>query len=402
MKKIMQNPNALILSFFHCFILSSLLTGCIEPPLRLPEQDPTIITEIEVSTSFIEEAWTLDVDWRRHWYYGWDEIDSMRWGSIAYPVPSSYEVRRFYLGSQPVGPHTDVDAFTVYENRFRRSYQYGYYDLLLWSNIDSKDGTQVLKINEQDVDAVQATTTVTRGMTRLKTDANSSSGSSSIVGLYNQPEIFYSGTSRGVYISGNTEDYDYFDSELGCWVKHINCKLYPVVYLYLVQVIFVNNDGRVVGASGNAALSAFASSTNVNTCHTNDDPAMVFFNTRYKENQYYGVQTADIIGGKFTTFGLCDMSSYAEVPDHQYIGSRMDLPNYLMVDVLFRNGVEKTMQYEVTEQCRKQAHGGIITVVVDCGDLEIPDPPHEEGTGSLFVPTVEDYDEVVFEIPLGS
>ena len=47
-----------------------------------------------------------------------------------------------------------------------------------------------------------------------------------------------------------------------------------------------------------------------------------------------------------------------------------------------------------------QAHGGIITVVIDCRDLDIPDTPGEGGSGSLFVPTVEDYDEIVYDIPM--
>lgn len=378
------------------FGLSSLLTSCIEPPLKLPAQE--VAVELQTNVVNMDIVWNTDANWRERWYYGWDETDTQMWGPLAYPEPSSYEVRRYYLGKAMGASHQNVDAFTINTNRFRRSYFFGYYDMLLWSNIESKDGTQVLQIHERDLNTVDASTTVTHGMTRQVT-SGSASGQNSVVGLYNQPEIFYSTYPRNIYISENTADYDYFDEQERCWVKHLDCHLTPLVYIYLVQVILENNDGRVVGTSGNAALTAFSASTNVNTGHTYDNPSMVYFNTRYKRDKLYQLQPVDIIGGKFTTFGLCDMASYSEVQDHRYSGSRTDLPNYLMVDLSLRNGKEKTYQFDVTDQCRSQAHGGIITVVIDCSQIDDPVDPTEP-SGSLFVPTVEDYDEVVFEIPL--
>lgn len=409
MKKMLRRAFQLLivncsLLTVHCSLLT--LSSCIEPPLKLPAQDvimefPDIITDIEV-------VWNIDSDWRYLWYYGWDDVDSTLWGPITYPVPTNYEVRRYYLGDQPGAPHTNVDAFTIFGNRFRRTYQFGYYDMLIWSNIDSEDGTQVLKIDDSRLDTITATTSVSRGLTRLFASENGEAGSNGInavTGLYNQPEIFYGANTPDIYISPDMHDYDYYDEVEHCWVRQIDCQLYPLSYIYLVQVIFLHNDGRVVGTTGNAALTAFASGTNVNTGHTNNDPVIVYFNTRYKENMKYGYPVRDqdcqIIGGKFTTFGLTDMRSCVEAPDHNYSGSRTDLPNYLLVDIKFRNGVEQTFQYDVTKQCREQAHGGVITVIIDCNELPMPDPgPTPGGSGSLFVPTVEDYDEVVYEIPL--
>ena len=394
--------------FVRCLILimnCAVVTSCIEPPLKLPAEEvivdmPTVITDIEV-------VWNLDIDWQTSWHYGWDAEDERLWGNIEYPIPTNYEVRRYYLGDVPSVPHTNVEGFTIYSNRFRRSYQFGYYDLLLWSNIDSDDGTQVVTIDETNINEVKAATTATRGLTRFPNSVAPDDGDASdeetrskaVTGLYNQPEIFYSTFPRDIFISRNKEDYDYYDEEEKCWVKQINCELTPLVYIYLVQVILVNNNGVVTGTSGNASMSAFTASTNVNTGHTYDNPAMVYFNTRYKPDMTYEGRPADIIGGKLTTYGLCDMESYIDSPDHIYNVSRTDLPNYLLVDLQFSNGAEKTMQFDVTDQCREQAHGGIITVVIDCGTIEVPDKP-ESGSGSLFVPTIDDYDEVIYDIPL--
>ena len=390
-------------------LTSVLATSCIEPPLHLPAQEVKI--EMSIDLVVLNNVWNLESDWEHYWYYGWDNMDRDLWGDIAYPTPTSYEARRYFLGEKPGGPHTNVDPFTVYGNSFRRTYEFGYYDILLWSNIDSKDGTQVVTINESDLEDVKASTTVTRGMTRVQSVVGAGSSTklltgsdpdSTVVvtGLYNQPEIFYSAYPRDIYISEHAEDYDYYDEQEKCWVKQLHCDLNPNVYIYLVQVIFKNNHGRVVGTSGNAALSAFSASTNVNTGHTYNDPSMVYFNTRFKKDKLYQLQNVDIIGGKYTTFGLCDMASCVDAPDHVYSGSRKDLPNYLMVDLSFYNGKEKTYQFDVTDQCRNQAHGGIITVVIDCDELDIPEDDPSDPSGSLFVPTVEDYEDVVFEIPL--
>lgn len=399
MKKLLRNFTFYILPF-------TFLASCIEPPLLLPGEE--IISELPMVLLDMELVWDVDADWEKDWHYGWDEIDRDLWGDIEYPIPSSYELRRYYLGNEPKQPHTSVEDFTFFGTRFRRNYLFGYYDMLLWSNIDSDDGTQVVVIDEKDLEEVKATTTVTRGMTRVSTATTVTQGttiltgtsaSTVVTGLYNQPEIFYSDYLRDLYISRDTTDYDYYDHEEKCWVLQLNSVLEPLVYIYLVQVIIYNNvDGRVIGTTGDNAISAFASGTSVNTGHTWDKPVMVYFGSRIKKDQYIGPQKVDIIGGKFTTYGLCDMDSFSRTRgSSQYTGSRTDLTNYLYVDLLFSNGGSSTLQIDVTEQCQRQAHGGIITVWVDANTLVMPPGP-VHNPGSLFVPTVEDYDEIVYDI----
>lgn len=383
-------------------------TGCIEPPLKLPAQE--VIVDLPIVLMDLEVVWDLNVDWHSTWYYDWDNVDSTLWGPISYPEPSTYELRRYYLGQQPSVPHTQVDPpYTLQTTHFRKTYEFGYYDMLIWSNIDSEDGTQVVVVDENNIDEVTATTTVTRGMTRVGSSATVTEGTSVltgtnegsvVTGLYNQPEIFYSTYVQDVHISRDPDDYDYFDEEERCWVKKINSELEPLVYIYLVQVILYNNDGRIVGSTGDNAISSFASGTSINTGHTWDKPVMVYFGSRMKEDVYIkhkGV-SADIIGGKFTTYGLCDMEAYSRTRGTSiYQGSRTDLKNFLYVDLQFSNGTASTLQVDVTDQCQQQAHGGVITVELNALDIT-PPSPGEQGSGSLFVPTVEDYDEIEWDI----
>ena len=125
---------------------------------------------------------------------------------------------------------------------------------------------------------------------------------------------------------------------------------------------------------------------------------MVYFNTRLKRNMTAEGRPCDIIGGKLTTFGLCDMEPYTRAGS-LYQGSRGSLNNFLFFDLLFSNDGVKTYSMDVTDQCQAQAHGGVITVSIDCSKLEMPTDP-DSGTGSLFLPTVEDYEDVFWEIEM--
>lgn len=373
------------------------MNGCIEPPLHLAGR--SVLTEMPIVQTEMEVVWNIDTDWETYWHYGWDLVDDSLFGPIAYPEPTNFEVRRYYLGLEPGLAHTwdGRDAFTVYTNRFSRYYNFGYYDLLLWSNIDSPDGTQVVVIDENDLEDVRATTTGTRGITRLGTDL-AVTDSNTVYGIFNQPECFYSSYNEDIYISRKIEDYDYYDSINNVYVKRLNAQLRPIVYIYLVQVIIYENDGRISGVSGNNAISSLAANTSVNTGHTGNTPCLVYFASRMKKGLTVNGRTADVIGGKLTTYGLCDMNSYIVSRGTEYTGSRAELTNMLYFDLDFSNGTTSTLQYDVTDQMQSQSHGGVITVEINARDIE---PPHGEGdAGSLFVPTVEDYDEVIWDIEI--
>ena len=387
-----------------CYRISALtallmlcIVSCIEPPLHLPGQNlemmiPQVETEMEV-------VWDIDVDFTTDWYYGWDVKDDSLWGNIGYTRPTGYEVHRYYKGDKPRRKHLSDDAFSIRSNRFRRYFQFGYYDMLFYSEIDSKDGTQVVVMHET-LDSVTATTTGTRGLSKgiLDMTRAGTSQDDGAIGLLNQPEIFYGAYPEDIYISYNLDDYDY-DPVENIYIKHLETKLRPLVYIYLVQLILCNNDeGKIKGINGNSALSSMASSTNVNTGHTGNSPAVIYFNTRMKKDLTVNGRKSDVIGGKLTTFGLCDNEPYVR-SKAQYAGSRTTLKNYLYFDLIWNNGGVKTYQFDVTDQCHAQAHGGILTVWIDCSELTPPDPG-PSSKGSLFIPTVEDYDEVVWEIEI--
>lgn len=376
------------MALIFAVLVSCLATSCIEPPLRLPAQD--IIVDMPIVITDMELVWDIEKDWEKEWVYGWDEMDELMFGSREYPEPYTYEVRRYFLGDNPKAKHTNVDKFTIDRKTFRRTYSFGYYDMLLWSNIYSPEGVQVVTIDESDLDNVTASTTITHSLS-LRGKENPANA------LYNQPEVFYSAYPREIYISHYKEDYDEYDEVQKVWIKHIKTDLTPLVYIYLLQIILTNNDGRVRNTNGNCAISAFASGTSVNTGHTFDDPCMVYFNSRMKKGLTYKGLPVDVIGSKFTTYGLCDMEGYKPKSKGQYTGTRGELPNYLYFELEMASGAIVPLTTTITEQCQKQCHGGVITVIIDCS--KIPDPG-TGGTASAFNPTVDDYDELEFDIPI--
>ncbi len=378
------------LPFVICNLSFVTLTGCrIEPPLLLPDEINAsgALGEVEVE---LEVIWEIDANWRNQFWYGWDSQDIAQWGDLVYPEPSNYELRFFYLGDQLTtdGSYQSHEGQTIYSKLFRRRFSYGYHDLLAWSNIDSPDGTQVLTLNETNPRSVEASTSQARsGITTDQT-------------VYNSPEIFYGGWLNGFYIDQNPENYDYFDEEYQTWVKRLEASLYPLVYIYVVQVAVYNNQGRITGLADDAVISNLSRGVTVNSGYTHNLPIAVAYPMRMKSSlPARDGREADILGGRLNTFGLCDMPPWHEARGAPYKGSRSELKNRLMLDFLFKNSMDSTYSYDITDQLQAQSHGGVITIEIDMDTVKIPVSPGSSGSG--FDPTVNEYtDTIIHEFPM--
>ncbi|MCC8070905.1 MAG: hypothetical protein LIO90_03770 [Bacteroidales bacterium] len=356
--------------------VSALMGSCrIEPPLHLPGETVEMsLPEIRVDINVI---WGIEADWERYWYYGWDADDVAQFGSIEYPQPKSFQARIYYHPDKPTDAWTSCSELWVEGTKFTRRFDFGYHDLLLWSEIDSEDGTQVLIIDESDKDAIFATTSRSR------------------IGAYNHPEIFYGGYDPGLYVSDDYSTYDYYDEERNVWVKNLETEVYPMVYIYLVQAIIYNNNGRVTGLTADPALSSLSEAVTIHTGRTSEQEINVAFPMRLKKGLQVEDRVADIFGGKLTTFGLCGMNSWVESKSSIiYSGSRADLRNHLEVGLSFTNRADSTYRFDVTPQLQRQAHGGVITVEIDVDTLPLP---HITTTGgsSGFIPTIGEFTDSI-------
>ena len=94
-------------------------------------------------------------------------MDIKPYGEIGYVMPSVFEVRRYYTGEIPYAPHTGVIKDTIHGSSFQGMYDWGFWDMMLWNEIQTKDGVQSIIIDENmSLDSVIAYTNATMRSTR--------------------------------------------------------------------------------------------------------------------------------------------------------------------------------------------------------------------------------------------
>ena len=143
-----------------------------EPPLHLYDVQELVV-EVSVVKLDLQSYWetvmklNTDIDIETQWYYGWDGIDISGWGEIGidgkvnYIKPYIFEVRRYYTGEVKNGKHTAVQPDTIHGYDFQRPFEFGYWDMLMWNEIRTKDNVLSINIDENSLDSVVAYTNPT-------------------------------------------------------------------------------------------------------------------------------------------------------------------------------------------------------------------------------------------------
>lgn len=386
-----------------------------EPMLHLHEESGDINFKIPVVNLELEAFWDYSLDfethynWQDEWYYGWDEEDIRVFGNIGYTEPKSFQLRLYHTGFEPNAPHTNSFKHYIEGYSFNSQFDFGYWDLLAWSDVNTLDGIQSLIFDEETTkDSVWAWTNQTMHPSRYQASRYTRS--------FYQPEQLFAGYDRAEYISPDYEGFT-FIKDLNMWVKTANLMIYPTTYIYLTQVIIHNNRGRVDNVDGMGNLSGMARSVNLNTGVAGADAITTHFNVLFKEGCNMEGESVDIIGGRLLTFGMCNVNG-ARVNTEPITKSGEKLvngatmgatdngfplyvkgneilvndgkPHYLDVTMVFTNGLDSTFVFDVTDQVRRRYKGGVITVELDMDTIPIP----SRSGGSGFDAVVKDFEEV--------
>ena len=366
----------------------SMLVCCIrDPELHLfdsGEIDINLpIVEINLDTYWDYEE---EQNWRKEWYYGWDEEDERIFGSMGYTEPKVYLLRRYYTGTEPYASHTSVLSHTVNGNSFRAKYNWGFWDLLVWNDIFTPDGVQSLNFDEQtSLDYVIAYTNQSMYATRYSAPRYTHA--------FYQPEELFAAYEQAIEIDHALTGFEY-DPVNNVYVKRLNMALEPITYIYLTQVILHNNRNRVNGTDGQANLSGFGRTTVINNGIAGPDYISVYYNNRFKSNCKMGEEPVDIIGGRMLTFGILGQNMNRITHRKDVLDS---IPHYLDVTMLFNNGMDSTFVFDVTEQVRRHWKGGVITVELDMDTVRIP----TRRGGSAFDAVVKDFEDGgTYEFPM--
>lgn len=364
-------------------VLVTLAMGCRrEPILHLPGYND-ITFEIPVVDLELETLWDYEIeygieyDWRAEWYYDWDEEDVSVFGNIGYDQPTIFNVRRYYTNDIPYSPHNSVLSDVIQGNTFRGDYNWGFWDILVWSEITPlHDDAQSLVLDEK-LDSVTATTNQTMRTTRYQAPSFTRS--------FYQPEQLFSAYEQAVEIDKSLEGFVY-DEARNVWVKQLNMMLRPITYIYLTQVILHHNNNKIQGVDGSANFSGMAMTTNLNTGVTGKTPITVGYNVRLKKNCDMNGERVDIAGGRLLTFGIPDcnpmlINRYEEVNDK--------VNHYMDVNMQFNNGIDSTFVFDITDQVRRHWKGGVITIELDMDTIPVP----RRSGGSAFDAVVKDYED---------
>lgn len=357
------------------------LTACErEPELHLHYGGHTGVDFPMVNLN-LDVFWNYDpsIDWREEWCYGWDEVDQAVFGNIGYTEPHDFNALRYFLGDKPGVRHTRKEDFDFSGKRLVARFDYGYYDMLIRNQIEGKWGVQSTRIDDSSLDSVTAYTGNSMQAARYQSPKYDRA--------FYQPEEIFAAYEQDFFISRDPKDYDYYDVTTNTYIKNAHVTLLPVTYIYLTQVRLFNNNGRIYNVDGNANLSGMARGVTLNNGRSFRDQITVNYNVRLKKDcRTQQGNLADIIGGRCLTFGIPGenpsmITGPTRVNDH--------VRHYMDVNVVFYNGMDSTIVFDITDQVRRRYRGGVITVDLDMDTIPVPTRPG----GSGFDATVKDFDE---------
>lgn len=367
-----------------------------EPILHLHRDDveiqvPIVNLDLDIVWDY-EMVYGIDYDWRGEWFYGDDAelFGGTGEEAIGYHQPSVFELRRYFTGDVPYAPHTQKEEFVINGYSFTHEFDWGFYDLLVWNYIFPSGNDDAVSIHIDEETTLDSVFAYTGNTMR---NINVPNKSKTVRARY-QPEELFSAYDRAEEIDRELTGF-VWDEERQLYIKNLKATLQPLTYIYLTQIILHNNDGRIVGVDGDADLSGVASSTNVNTGHTGNEPIAVNYKCNMKRHIDINGEDVDIVGGRVLTFGICNQNNYTVTRGP--ISEDIDADwHFIDCTFIFNNGSEKNMSFDVTDQVRKRYKGGVLTIHVNVPDIE---PPGNTG-GSGFDAVVEEPEEVTKEIEM--
>ena len=346
-----------------------LVCACsVEPPLHL--RRPANL-EVELSATVeLDVMW--QVDWEALWEYHWDASVQ---GPLGYVQPTGMRLHTYALDEslEPVS-HQSYN-FAGQEGRMQVFA--GYYNFLFHNN----DSEAIQFTSENEMADIFAYTRVISSKGLLASDVVltlAQKAATKADGEYDpsndpvilQPDGLFSLFSREVWISDNLDDYEYID---GRYVYRVKGALQPSTFIYLIQMRLHNNNGRVIGSAGGAAITGMADRIDITNRRTSDNTVSVLMDASIDQ-----ASDPDLMGCRVVTFGIPGCDPYDPVS----VAAAPDVPHYLVLNVSYYNGTYRNVRIDITDEVRALPTGGVIDLELDVNDFPPPeDPPQPGGSG---------------------
>ena len=349
------------------------VAGCtIEPILHLRKAIRTmVVVEPKIN---VDVMWQLN--WAINWQFNWN-VSAL--GPVGYTPPASLRMHVFTHGPEGepishfvhnfVGDETQLEIFV------------GTHDLLFHNNdsealLFQQDGDlgHVHSYTRKLANGLKASTQVLTIPQKLAGQTKAPSEFIEPVNL--TPDNLFSLYNQNQVITDNLDDYEYID---GKYVLRIEGELYPSTFIYLFQIRLLNNDDRVIGSAGGAALTGMSQGVDLMTRQTWEPTASYLMDVYMDKPQ-------DMLGAKVFTFGIPGCNPY----DAASVAAAPDGSHYLVLNVSYVNGSNKNISLDVTDKIRELPLGGVIDLEIDVNDF----PPDESAGGDGgFVALIGDWDE---------
>ena len=349
------------------------VAGCtIEPILHLRKAIRTmVVVEPKIN---VDVMWQLN--WAINWQFNWN-VSAL--GPVGYTPPASLRMHVFTHGPEGepishfvhnfVGDETQLEIFI------------GTHDLLFHNNdsealLFQQDGDlgHVHSYTRKLANGLKASTQVLTIPQKLAGQTKAPSEFIEPVNL--TPDNLFSLYNQNQVITDNLDDYEYID---GKYVLCIEGELYPSTFIYLFQIRLLNNDDRVIGSAGGAALTGMSQGVDLMTRQTWEPTASYLMDVYMDKPQ-------DMLGAKVFTFGIPGCNPY----DAASVAAAPDGSHYLVLNVSYVNGSNKNISLDVTDKIRELPLGGVIDLEIDVNDF----PPDESAGGDGgFVALIGDWDE---------
>ena len=349
------------------------VAGCtIEPILHLRKAIRTmVVVEPKIN---VDIMWQLN--WAINWQFNWN-VSAL--GPVGYTPPASLRMHVFTHGPEGdpishfvhnfVGDETQLEIFV------------GTHDLLFHNNdsealLFQQDGDlgHVHSYTRKLANGLKASTQVLTIPQKLAGQTKAPSEFIEPVNL--TPDNLFSLYNQNQVITDNLDDYEYID---GKYVLRIEGELDPSTFIYLFQIRLLNNDDRVIGSAGGAALTGMSQGVDLMTRQTWEPTASYLMDVYMDKPQ-------DMLGAKVFTFGIPGCNPY----DAASVAAAPDGSHYLVLNVSYVNGSNKNISLDVTDKIRELPLGGVIDLEIDVNDF----PPDESAGGDGgFVALIGDWDE---------
>lgn len=345
---------------FVALLLTSLVTGCYRKPLYVAQRG---MLNIDVSVYDIQLDLLWGIDWKTEWQYLWDES---LYGPIGYTEPAGVRANVYALNEAKERSKYTTRNFGSEGGRVNLTTKQSY-DMMFYNN-----DTEYILFATDDATYYYATT-------RSNTKASYTRSYTT----YNQPDQLFGTFLQDLYVTDDPEDYTIETDEEGnyIYVYEVKAKLVPYTFIYLYQVMLLNNEDdkgkRVTGARGITAsglaggVSLFDRITDsTSLVAVTQDEVMPVQEDR-ELTLPDGTQTVgDIFAARMMTWGLPGIDPLAKVKTRTPVTQVPDSV-FLGVGLTLRNGAVYPIEYNITEQIKQRPAGGVITLTIDTS--EIPD-----------------------------